>query len=302
MIALAVHGGAWDIPKNSVAAHRDGVAEALRIGWAVLKKGGSAIQAVEASIVSMENDETFDAGRGSFINQIGDVELDAGFMDGRTLRAGAIAAVQNVKNPITLARAIMEKSDEILLVGTGATRFAKEHRIPTCRQDDLITVRELSRWRKVQARENFSTKDAFRKDMMPSDTVGAVAVDAKGNVAAGTSTGGTPNKFPGRVGDSPLIGCGTYADNEIGGASTSGWGESMIRVVMAKTALDLLARFGGDPQKAAEESIRILEKKVKGYGGVVIVTPTGDIGMHFNTPRMARASMTSSMRSPVIVV
>ena len=302
MIALAVHGGAWDIPDDLVDLHRDGVHRALKAGWSVLTRGGSAVEAVETTVVIMEDDETFDAGRGSFINQAGDVELDASIMSGKDLRAGAIAAVQNVKNPITLARTIMEESEHVLLVGMGAARFAREHGVRTCPPDDLITTRELERWRALQARKEVKTKDAFRRKKVPVDTVGAVALDQFGHIASGTSTGGTPNKYPGRVGDSPLIGCGTYADNTIGGVSTSGWGEAMIKVVMAKTVLDLMERYGGDPEKAALEGIRILERKADGYGGVIAVSAEGRIGVAYNTPRMARAFVTSTMDRPVVLV
>ncbi len=300
MISLVVHGGAWDIPDDVLEAHRNGVQQALKTGWAILSNGGSAVDAVERAIMVLEDDETFDAGTGSFINMIGEVELDASIMNGKTFRAGAIAAVQNVKNPITLARKIMEESEHILLVGMGATRFAREHGIKTCSQDDLITIREIERWRLIQGKKNFSTRDAFRRKKVPVDTVGAVAVDHLGNVASGTSTGGTPNKYPGRVGDSPLIGCGTYADNDIGGVSTSGWGEPMIKVVMAKTVIDLMDRNGGDPKKAAEDGLKILVRKADGYGGVIAVNNEGHIAVAYNTPHMARAYMTSDMRTPFV--
>ncbi len=302
MIALAVHGGAWNIPDDLVDLHRDGVHRALKTAWSVLTQGGSAVDAVETAIVIMEDDETFDAGRGSFMNQAGEVELDASIMNGKNFRAGAVAAVQNVRNPITLARRIMEDSEHVLLVGMGATRFAHEHGVLTCRQDDLITNRELERWREAQGKRVLKTKDAFRRKKVPVDTVGAVALDHLGNIASGTSTGGTPNKFPGRVGDSPLIGCGTYADNGIGGVSTTGWGESMIRVVMAKTVIDIMERNEGNPERAALEGIRILERKAGGYGGVIAVSKEGLIGIAYNTPRMARAFMTSTMNRAVVLV
>jgi L-asparaginase / beta-aspartyl-peptidase len=301
-LALVLHGGAWDIPDDLVEPHKKGLRAALKVGWDVLRKKGAAVDAVEEAIIVMEEDDTFDAGRGSFINGAGEVELDASIMNGASFRAGAVAAVQNIPHPITLARAVMEKSEHILLVGMGASRFAREHKIPTCSQDDLITSRELERWRALQSDGAFSTKDAFRKKRHPSGTVGAVALDHRGHVAAGTSTGGTPNKFPGRVGDSPLIGCGTYADNGAGAVSTSGWGEAMIKVVMAKTVIDLMGWHKMTPSAAAEEGLRILEKKTSGYGGVIVLNPHGEVGIAFNTPRMARAYQTSSMRSPIVDV
>jgi beta-aspartyl-peptidase (threonine type) len=301
-LTLVLHGGAWDIPDELVAPHKKGLGAALQAGWDVLKKKGSAVDAVEAAILVMEDDETFDAGRGSFINAAGEVELDASIMNGATFRAGAVAAVQNIPHPITLARAIMEKSEHVLLVGMGASRFARENKITTCSQDALITMRELDRWRALQAGEGFTTRDAFHKKKAPSGTVGAVARDFKGNVAAGTSTGGTPNKYPGRVGDSPLIGCGTYADNSVGAVSTTGWGEAMIKVVMAKTVIDLMERNHLDTPGAVREAIGLLERKTEGFGGIIALDKDGEIGIAYNTPRMARAYLTAAMHSPCIDV
>lgn len=302
MISLVVHGGAWDIPDELVAAHRAGVQQALKAGWAILSKRGAAVDAIEKAIMVMEDDETFDAGTGSFINMAGEVELDASIMSGKGFRAGAIAAVQNVKNPISLARKIMEESEHILLVGMGATRFAREHGVKTCSQDDLITNRQLMRWREMQTSKESVSREAYRRKKVPVDTVGAVAIDCHGNVASGASTGGTPNKYPGRVGDSPLIGCGTYADNETGGVSTSGWGESLIRVVMAKTVIDMMEHNGGDPQEAADEGMKTLIRKAGGYGGIIALNTEGRIGISFNTPRMAHAYMTSEMKTPFVAV
>lgn len=302
-VSLIVHGGAWNIPDTMVGAHRAGVLTALKAGWRILQDGGSAVEAVEQSIVIMENDETFDAGRGSFLNAAGEIELDASIMNGRTFRAGAVAAVQGVPNPIMLARAIMEHSDHVLLVGKGAARFAKEHRIPTCGMDDLIIEREILRWRESQtAGVRSQTRGSSSADVWGGDTVGAVALDAVGTVASGTSTGGTPNKYPGRVGDSPLIGAGAYADNAVGGVSSTGWGEALIKVVMAKSVIDIMARNGEDPEAATRDGIALLKKKVAGYGGVIAVSRSGKIGLSYNTPRMAHAYITSSMKSPVVAV
>lgn len=301
-LSLVLHGGAWNIPENLVEPHRKGLRIAIRAGWEVLRKGGSAVDAVVESIGIMEDDETFDAGRGSFINAAGEVELDASIMDGSTFKAGAVAAVQNVRNPIALARKVMEESEHVMLVGMGASRFAREHGVTLCGQDDLITLRELERWRSLQGNTAFKTKDAFQKRQHPTGTVGAVALDARGNIASGTSTGGTPNKYPGRVGDSPLIGCGTYADNFVGGVSTTGWGEAMIKVVMAKTVIDLMDWNGNDPDRAVLDALKILERKVGGFGGVIAINNAGKVAIAYNTPRMARAKMTRSMTTPMIDV
>jgi len=302
MISFIVHGGAWDIPDDSVEAHRNGVRQALSIGWSILVNGGSAAEAVEKSINYMEDDPTFDAGRGSFVNSIGEIELDASIMDGSTFRAGAIAAVQNIRYPISLARVIMDKSEHILLAGNGAVKFAAEHGIPQCSKEDLLVGRELKRWKEIRSSTKaVSTKDAFRRKT-PGDTVGAVALDSRGVIASGTSTGGTPNKYPGRVGDSPLIGCGTYADSSIGGASCTGWGEAIIKVVLAKTVIDLMEYNGGDPTAAAQSSIQQLGKKADGFGGVIVLHKSGTPAVAFNTPRMARAYRTSTMNSDVVEV
>ena len=302
MVSLIVHGGAWDIPDRSAEAHRNGVGEALAQGWDVLSNGGNSIDAVERAIRHLEDDETFDAGRGSHLNAAGHVELDASIMDGKSFRCGAVAAVQNIKNPISLARKVMEESEHILLVCNGAERFAVKHGIPLCKVEELVIERERTRWQDERDRAGFSTKDAFRKMRTSSDTVGAVAMDAEGNICVGTSTGGTFNKYSGRVGDSPLIGCGSYADNAIGGVSTTGWGEAMIKVVMAKTVIDLMEVSGGQPQIAAERGIEFLHKKVDGYGGVIVLNNRGNFGVAYNTPRMARAYINADMGDPFVAV
>ncbi len=302
MMSFIVHGGAWDIPDDLVEAHKKGVANALKAGWEILKGRGPAVDAVERAIVLMEDDVAFNAGKGSSLNAAGEVELDASIMDGRTFRAGAVASVQNIRNPIRLARKIMDESEHVLLVGMGATRFARENGIKTCDPDFLITARELERWRELQVDAKYTTKDSFRRKKLPSDTVGAVAMDAEGNIVAGTSTGGTPNKHPGRVGDSPLIGCGTYADNAVGGVSTTGWGEPIIKIVLAKTVIDLMELHGKDPARAVEEGLRILQRKAAGYGGIIALNNAGKIAVTYNTPRMARGYMTAEMKTPFVAV
>jgi len=301
MISFIVHGGAWDIPDDLVEAHRAGVRRALVTGWEILSGGGSAVEAVEKAVNSMEDDPTFDAGRGSFVNAIGEIELDASIMNGTTFRAGAIAAVQNIRYPISLARVIMDSSEHILLAGEGAVRFAREHGIEQCSKGDLLVGRELERWTALRKDSKFSTKDAFRKKK-PHDTVGAVALDKNGVIVSGTSTGGTPNKYPGRVGDSPLIGCGTYADSTVGGASCTGWGEAIIKVVLAKTVIDMMEYNGGDPNGAGKRAIERLERRADGFGGVIVLSRQGTPAAVFNTPRMARAYRTSEMSSDIVEV
>ena len=295
MVALVVHGGSWNIPDEVVQPHLAGCRQALRIGWQILQDGGTALDAIEGSIRAMEDDETFDAGRGSFLNANGIIELDASIMDGHTLEAGAIASVQRIKNPITLARHVLN-SQHVILVGEGAQAFAVNAGMAVCDPSELITQRELNRWQAFKSGASDHPDAVFGRD-----TVGAIALDSSGHIAAGTSTGGSPNKHPGRVGDSPLIGCGTYADNEHGGASTTGWGESMIRVVMAKSTVDLLDGSRA-PMAAAEEAIAMLERRVHGMGGVILLDRAGGVGWAFNTPRMARGYIHDGMEEPVVLI
>lgn len=294
--SIIVHGGAWDIPPDLHDAHRQGTERAIEAGWAMLVAGGSARDAVEAAIVCMEDDETFDAGRGSFLNADGQVELDAGFMDGAELQVGAVAGVQFIQNPIRLARAVMEKSEHVLLVAQGAQRFAHKMGFPTCDLTDLAVPREFERWQKLLYDRTYSARQAFGR---PADTVGCVALDEAGHVAAGTSTGGTPNKMPGRVGDVPMVGCGFYADDEFGGASCTGWGESIAKVLLARLALHRLYRLG-DPMAAARAAIQVLSDKANGLGGIVLLSPDGRPGWHHNTPYMAYAYRTAGMDAPVV--
>ena len=284
--AIIVHGGAWDIPDNVVDAHVRGCREAVAAGWAILKDGGTSLEAVQLAVSILEDDPTFDAGRGAFLNTLGEVELDAAIMEGRYLRAGAVAAVKNIRNPIFLARKVMEETEHVLLVGSGAYEFAAEVGVERCNTEDLLVGRELKRFRKLQEQKEFITQSVFERDL--GDTVGAVAIDHKKHVAAATSTGGTPKKRAGRVGDSALIGCGTYADDALGAVSTTGWGESIMKVVLAKSVCDLMG-LGLTAIEAAREGIAILGRKVQGLGGVICIDTKGNIGHSFNTPRMAYA-------------
>jgi beta-aspartyl-peptidase (threonine type) len=251
-----------------------------------LRQGGSALDAVEAAIRSLEDDPAFDAGKGAWLNSVGEVELDAIIMNGETLANGAVAAVQHVRNPITVARLVMDKTPHSLLTGLGAEHFAQTQGIPLCDESELLTGQELERWHMIRAQKNFSVEQAFRGT--PHGTVGAVARDVNGHIAAGTSTGGTPNKMQGRVGDSPLIGCGCYADDLSAGASATGWGESIMKVVLCKAACDY-AQQGHSAQTATDKAIGVLADRVQGLGGLILIDRAGQIGVSFNTPRMARA-------------
>ena len=294
---LVVHGGAWAMPDDMVEAHLRGVRNALAAGWRVLERGGTALDAVEAAVVIMEDDETFDAGRGSFLNRDGKVQLDALIMDGVTLRAGGVGCVERVRNPVRAARKILSESPHVYFVGEGAERFAAEHGVELCKNEELVIAREVERLREYQAQQagDGSTKDGndlFAPEIS-HDTVGAVALDRAGNIAAATSTGGTLNKAPGRLGDSSLIGCGCYADNMSAAVSTTGWGEPIMKLVLAKWTADRVAA-GNLPEWAAQEAMNYLKQRLNGHGGIIVLNAAGQFGIAHNTPRMAWALMTSN--------
>jgi len=288
------------MPDDMVDAHIRGVNNALAAGWRVLERGGSALDAVEEAVVIMEDDETFDAGRGSFLNRDGKVQLDALIMDGSTLRAGGVGCVEHLRNPVRAARKILSESPHVYFVGDGAENFAAEHGVPLCKNEDLVIPREIERLRNYQSElaqrnETQDGNDLFAAsvdDMTIShDTVGAVALDANGNIAAATSTGGTLNKAPGRLGDSSLIGCGCYADNQSAAASTTGWGEPIMKLVLAKWTADRIAA-GNLPEWSAKEAMNYLKQRVNGHGGIIVLDPQGHFGIAHNTPRMAWAYRT----------
>jgi beta-aspartyl-peptidase (threonine type) len=360
---LLVHGGAWAIPADAAAAHEKGVRAALEAGYAILGRGGSAIDAVQAAVTVLEDDPTFDAGRGSFLTSDGRVQLDALLMDGGRMKAGGVACVERLRNPIQAARLVLEQSPHVYFVGEGAERFAAAHGMALIDNSELVLDREIERLRHAKARqaagfedETFSGPDAeahdfFRDDKDPAtaarvpptdseqrspgmkgtgfspydgpakepgasapegkagapgssplgtgepnppnqpgfdshDTVGAVALDGRGNLAAATSTGGTLNKTPGRVGDSSLIGCGCYADNLAAAVSLTGWGEPIMKLVLGKWATDRVAA-GTAPEIAAREAISYLFNRLGGHGGIILLGPDGRFGLAHNTPAMA---------------
>jgi L-asparaginase / beta-aspartyl-peptidase len=293
---LLVHGGAWAIPDDMVAAHEHGVANALAAGYALLDKGASAIDAVEAAVTVLEDDDTFDAGRGSFLTRDGRVQLDALLMDGGTLRAGGVACVERLRNPIQAARLVLDKSPHVYFVGQGAEEFAQTHGMELINNAELVLDRERQRLEQAQEKERAGIPDlTFAGDdkspetaaeLASHDTVGAVALDAKGNIAAATSTGGTLNKAPGRVGDSSLIGCGCYADNASAAVSLTGWGEPIMKLVLGKWAVDRVQQ-GRSPEQVAPDAIAYLYKRLGGHGGIILLAPDGRYGIAHNTPRMA---------------
>jgi beta-aspartyl-peptidase (threonine type) len=295
-IAIIVHGGAWDIPPELHADHLVGCRAAAEAGWVILAAGGSALDAVEAAVRVMEDHPVFDAGRGSHLNRDGVVELDAGMMDGRTLMAGAVASVTRVANPISLARRVLHDSEHVFLVGAGAEQFAAGAGIPFCDPTELVVARERLLWEeRRRTHDEGRTKGAERRAAFgATDTVGAVAIDAAGNLAVGNSTGGTSFKHPGRVGDTPIIGCGLYADNTMGAAACTGWGEQIMKTVLAKTTVDQIALLGSATD-AANVAIAYFRHRIGGLGGVICIAPSGQIGYAHSTPYLAHAYRSEGM-------
>ena len=374
---LLVHGGAWAIPADAASAHQAGVRNALETGYAILSRGGSSIDAVEAAVTVLEDNPTFDAGRGSFLTSDGRVQLDALLMDGGRMKAGGVACVERLRNPIQAARLVLEHSQHVYFVGAGAEQFAQTHGMSLIDNSELVLDRERERLVHAKLRESaglgddtfsgldspllpvldddkspetavtekgtgssgegksFSEKGASfsekgtgsseegksfsgkgtgfspyiespketralapeGKPSLPGfdshDTVGAVALDARGNLAAATSTGGTLNKTPGRVGDSSLIGCGCYADNLSAAVSLTGWGEPIMKLVLGKWATDRVAA-GTAPEIAAREAISYLYNRLGGHGGIILLGPDGRFGLAHNTPGMAWGLATPS--------
>jgi len=265
--SIIVHGGAGPIKDASLAARLDGCKAAALVGWKILQDGGAALDAVEAAVVMLEDNPLFYAGTGSTLNNLGNVEMDAAIMEGQTLRVGAVAAVSGIKNPIKLARRVLEDGRHVLLAGEGASLFARQVGVPECAPETLIVEREQKRWESKHG------------------TVGCVAFDAEGKLAVATSTGGIFNKLPGRVGDSPLIGCGTYA-NDYGAASCTGHGEAIMRLLLAKSAVDNL-KNGGEAQTAARLAMTDLEDvRIQATGGIILIDRFGKIGYARNTTHM----------------
>jgi L-asparaginase / beta-aspartyl-peptidase len=264
--AIIVHGGAGPIRDDSLPARLDGCKTAALAAWSVLQQGGTALDAAEAAVIVLEDNPLFNAGTGSTLNSLGRVEMDAAIMESDSLRAGAVAAVSGIKNPIKLARRVMEDGRHVLLSGEGALLFARQAGFPECAPESLISEREIRRWESKHG------------------TVGCVAFDTNGKLAVATSTGGIFNKLPGRVGDSPLLGCGTYA-NSYGAVSCTGDGEAIMRILMARDAVQLLQN-GIEPGEAAPMAIKNLEVLTGSTGGLILIDRRGKIGYARNTTHM----------------
>jgi L-asparaginase / beta-aspartyl-peptidase len=306
-IAIIVHGGAGTVTPDRVEIVQEGCKEAAFIGWRILQAGGSALDAVEAAVRSLEDNPQYNAGTGACLTSDGNIELDAGIMEGHTLQVGAVACVELIKNPISLARKVLE-SPHVLLVGKGAQEYALERGIPMCELEDLVTERQYQIWleKKAQASEasNIENEPRYHRREVASvearkekhGTVGAVAIDQAGRLAAATSTGGIPNQYPGRVGDSPLVGCGFYADDNAA-VSCTGDGEDFTRLLIAKRAADMVAH-GETARDAAITAIAFLGAKATGTGGLIMVDRKGNIGFAWNSQNMKHAYITEGMDNP----
>jgi len=290
--AIVVHGGAWSIPPEAREAHAAGCLAAAERGFAVLASGGSALDAVVAAVELLEDDPTFDAGRGSVLSAEGRVQLDAGLMDGRTLHVGAVANVHRVAHPIRLARAVLERSGHHLLVGEGAERFAREQGFALVDPDTLVVDRERRRY------DDFLAGRLATADDFAHDTVGAVALDGDGQLAAGNSTGGVAFSLPGRVGDAPVPGVGYVADSRTGGVACTGWGEHILRVGLATRALVAMER-GASANDAAADALAVLERAVQGRAGLIVLDRRGEVGLALSTRCLALAYRRGDMTSAV---
>jgi L-asparaginase / beta-aspartyl-peptidase len=283
---IIVHGGAGANPSEA-GEFRQGVRAAVLAGWRGLAAGGSALDAVESAVRALEDDPRFNAGRGSVLNRDGAVEVDASIMEGDRLQCGAVAALSRIANPVTVARRVLESRRHVLLVGEGGLAFARSAGVPECDPASLVTDRQ--RKRHAELARQPATRDG--------GTVGAVALDRNGTIAAATSTGGTAGKLPGRVGDSALIGCGTYADSSIGGVSCTGDGEAIVRVVLGHAALRYL-KDADDPDYAAKVAVDLLVDEGGGQGGLILIDWRGRTGFAASTRLMPVAIMSPTLDEP----
>lgn len=296
MYVLAVHGGAGTIEPGSISAEKEnqyhaGIAEALHAGYKILSTGGHALDAVERAVCSLEDNPLFNAGRGAVFTHAGNHELEAAIMCGKTLKAGAATVVSLIKNPVTLARAVMDKSDYVFLCGSGAEMFARDQKIAFQSENYFYTHERYQELKEKQNQESKCTQAEVKEEKaigQSKGTVGAVAIDTFGNMAAATSTGGLTNKKYGRIGDSPLIGCGTYANNTTCAVSCTGDGEFFIRTVAAYDIYSLIEYKGMSIQEACDLLIHQKLKAIQGEGGLIAVDRSGNVGFSYNSPNMHR--------------
>ena len=295
-IGLAIHGGAGTIERSKMTpakerAYRSGLEQALSAGYEILKRGGSSLDATEAAVRVLEDDPHFNAGRGSVFTSAGTNEMDASIMDGRTLKAGAVGSVKHIKNPISLARLVMEKSPHVMLDCAGAEAFAQANGIELVDQKYFFTQERWDALQKIKAAEKNRASGAGTSFLITDQdrhgTVGAVALDKDGNLAAATSTGGTTNKMPGRIGDTPVIGAGTYANNQTCAVSCTGDGEYFIRAAAAHEVSALMQYRGMKLLEATQTALDTV-KQIGGTGGLIAIDKNGDIALPFNTNGMYR--------------
>ncbi|OUR91658.1 beta-aspartyl-peptidase [Flavobacteriales bacterium 34_180_T64] len=301
--SIIIHGGAGTILKKNMtpekeSAYKAKLEEAIRVGYIILKNGGSSLDAVEKTITIMEDSPLFNAGKGAVFTNAETNELDASIMDGKTLNAGASASTTTVKNPIKLARAIMEKSPHVMMAGRGAELFAEEQGLQIVAPDYFYTERRFNALQNIKKTEDTEVKQSNKQSFYNPDikdskfgTVGCAALDKHGNLAAGTSTGGMTNKRWGRVGDSPIIGAGTYANNNTCAVSSTGWGEYFIRAMVAHDISALMAYKNLSLKEAAQEVIQKKVPQLGGDGGIVAIDKDGNMVAEFNTAGMYRATM-----------
>ncbi|MBM4212582.1 MAG: isoaspartyl peptidase/L-asparaginase [Gammaproteobacteria bacterium] len=301
MVAIAIHGGAGVIPRDQLgpddgASYRAGLSEALDAGYAVLAAGGNSLDAVTTAVRLLEDNPLFNAGKGAVLAHDGYAELDASIMEGRTLAAGAVTGLRHVKNPIDLARRVMENSPHVFLSGAGAEEFALTQDLTLVPNEYFVTPT-----RKRQLERVLQGRVQARNELQGLGTVGAVAVDAQGNISAATSTGGMTNKRWGRIGDAPVIGAGTYANNASCAVSATGHGEYFIRSVVAYDICALVEYRGWTLEKAAKEVVHGKLIQRGGEGGIIAVDPQGNVAMQFNSPGMFRGMRDSAGRREIAI-
>lgn len=301
MIRLAIHGGAGTILRSSMTAelqqqYEQGLQDALQAGYSVLQSGGSAVDAVQAAVVSLEDFPLFNAGRGSVFNNVGRHEMDASIMDGSNLMAGAVSGISHIKNPVLLARTIMDKSEHVLLCGQGAEQFSKQQGLQFEDDTYFYVHHRYEQWQQALKEDSISLDHNDKK----FGTVGAVALDANGNLAAATSTGGMTNKKFGRMGDSPIIGAGTYANNNTCAISCTGHGELFIRAVVAYDISCLMEYKGLSLKEACDVVVHDKLVKIQGEGGLVALDKHGNIELPFNSEGMYRGYATENERKVMI--
>jgi beta-aspartyl-peptidase (threonine type) len=294
--SLMIHGGAGAFERlddaSTAERYRASLLCVVAHGRGLLAEGASAVEAVAACVARLEDEPLFNAGRGSVLNELGGVEMDAAIMDGRDLAAGAVASVSNIANPVVLARLVMERSPHVLLVAEGARRFAEQCGVPLKPDAYFRTAERVAELARAQAKPARTCDlDASPQPASDGGTVGAVARDRQGNLAAATSTGGLVNKRVGRVGDSPIIGAGVYADNATCAVSATGCGEDLLRTVIAKTIADAIAFRGDDARAAGAAGIAQLQRRIGGVGGVIVIDRDGHCASGFTTRRMLYAAI-----------